>query len=187
MKIRLGMIVALVVLGLPIAAQAGPSTRQTVDVTGWNDHIPAPTPDVPRHGFARSHRRRHLDDVPDERAARRRRGDDLVDPSRRFGQPRLRPVRSGPRGQQRWLCKLRRPSRRGRHVWMFPSAVPVCGTQRRARPDGGSARPHPRPQGSRPDSAPDPTSQATSGNAGFEDDLCNATFCQVQAAIFGAP
>jgi hypothetical protein len=28
------------------------------------------------------------------------------------------------------------------------------------------------------------TSEATSGNAGFEDDLCNATFCQVQAAIF---
>ena len=28
------------------------------------------------------------------------------------------------------------------------------------------------------------TSEATSGNSGFADDLCNATFCQVQAAIF---
>jgi hypothetical protein len=35
---------------VPIAAQADPATRQTVDVTGWNDHIPAPTPDI--HGTA---------------------------------------------------------------------------------------------------------------------------------------
>jgi hypothetical protein len=50
MKIRLGMVVALLALVLPIAAQADPATRQTVDVTGWNDHIPAPTPDI--HGTA---------------------------------------------------------------------------------------------------------------------------------------
>jgi hypothetical protein len=35
---------------VPIAAKADPATRQTVDVTGWNDHIPAPTPDI--HGTA---------------------------------------------------------------------------------------------------------------------------------------
>src|SRR6266511_3210983 len=50
MKIRLGIIVALLALVLPIAAQADPATRQTVDVTGWNDLIPAPTPDI--HGTA---------------------------------------------------------------------------------------------------------------------------------------
>ena len=50
MKIRLGIIVALLALVVPISAQADSATRQTVDVTGWNDHIPAPTPDV--HGTA---------------------------------------------------------------------------------------------------------------------------------------
>ena len=50
MKIRLGITVALLVLALPIVAQASPATKQTVDVTGWNDLIPAPTPDV--HGTA---------------------------------------------------------------------------------------------------------------------------------------
>jgi hypothetical protein len=29
------------------------------------------------------------------------------------------------------------------------------------------------------------TGETNSGDPGFEDDLCNATFCQVQAAIFG--
>jgi hypothetical protein len=49
---KLGFViaVALVALALPLAAQAGPATIQTVDVTGWNDLIPAPTPDV--HGTA---------------------------------------------------------------------------------------------------------------------------------------
>src|SRR6266545_6100418 len=50
MKIRLGIVVALLALVLPIGAQADSATRQTVDVTGWNDHIPAPTPDI--HGTA---------------------------------------------------------------------------------------------------------------------------------------
>lgn len=50
MKILLGITTALFVLALPLAAQADPATRQTVNVTGWNDLIPAPTPDV--HGTA---------------------------------------------------------------------------------------------------------------------------------------
>jgi hypothetical protein len=50
MKIRFGITLALLVLALPIVAQASPATKQTVDVTGWNDLIPAPTPDV--HGTA---------------------------------------------------------------------------------------------------------------------------------------
>ena len=35
MKMRLGIGIALVALVLPVAAQAGPATKQTVDVTGW--------------------------------------------------------------------------------------------------------------------------------------------------------
>jgi hypothetical protein len=50
MKIALGVAVALTALVLPLAAQAEPATTQTVDVTGWNDLIPAPTPDI--HGTA---------------------------------------------------------------------------------------------------------------------------------------
>lgn len=46
MKIGAGVAVALVALTLPLAAQADRATKQVVDVTGWNDHIPAPTPDV---------------------------------------------------------------------------------------------------------------------------------------------
>jgi hypothetical protein len=49
-KIGFVMAVALAALALPLAAQADPATIQTVDVTGWNDLIPAPTPDV--HGTA---------------------------------------------------------------------------------------------------------------------------------------
>ena len=50
MKIRLSIAVALLALVVPVAAQAGPATQQTVNVTGWNDLIPAPTPDI--HGTA---------------------------------------------------------------------------------------------------------------------------------------
>jgi hypothetical protein len=50
LKLALGIVGALVALVLPFAAQAEPATTQTVDVTGWNDLIPAPTADV--HGTA---------------------------------------------------------------------------------------------------------------------------------------
>ena len=49
-KIGFLMAVALVAIALPLAAQAGPASIQTVNVTGWNDLIPAPTADI--HGSA---------------------------------------------------------------------------------------------------------------------------------------
>src|SRR4029453_13652579 len=39
MKIRFGIALALLALVLPIVAQAGPATTQTVDVTGWIEGV----------------------------------------------------------------------------------------------------------------------------------------------------
>jgi hypothetical protein len=187
MKIRLGMIVALVVLVLPIAAQAGPSTRQTVDVTGWNDHIPAPTPDV--HGTA----------------SLVRTGDGISMTFRTSGLPAGQPVTiwwilldglgnvvSGQfaaghlvdsDGNANFAGHLAEGDTSGCFHPLFPCAGL---SDARGQTVVLLARIH---------GEKDPgrlplqihTSEATSGNAGFQDDLCNATFCQVQSAIFGAP
>jgi hypothetical protein len=47
MKIRLGIVVALLALVVPLAAQAQPATKQTTDVFLWNDVAGAPTTNPP--------------------------------------------------------------------------------------------------------------------------------------------
>jgi hypothetical protein len=187
MKIRLGMIVALFVLVLPLAAQADPATRQSVDVTGWNDHIPAPTPDV--HGTA----------------SLVRTDDGISMTFRTSGLPAGQPVTIwwilldasgavvsgqfaaghlvGSDGTASFAGHLAEGDTSGCFHPLFP-----CNGLSDARGQTVIllARLHgPKDPGQLPLQIH--TSQATSGNAGFEDDLCNATFCQVQAAIFAGP
>lgn len=188
MKIRLGIIVALLALVLPIAAaQADPATRQTVDVTGWNDHIPAPTPDI--HGTA----------------SLVRTDDGISMTFQTSGLPAGEPVTIwwiilngsggvvsgqfaaghivGNDGVASFAGHLAEGDTSGCFHPLFP-----CDGLSNARMQTVVllARIHgPKDPGQIPLQIH--TSEATSGNAGFEDDLCNATFCQVQAAIFSAP
>jgi hypothetical protein len=186
MKIRLGFAIGLLALMLPLAAQAGPATTQTVDVTGWNDHIPAPTPDV--HGTASLVRRDggismtfHTSGLPA--------GDAvtiwwiIVDPatgnvvSGQFAAGH--PV--GPDGTATFAGSLNKGDTSGCFHPLFPCAGL---SDARGQVVVLLARVHgPKDPGSIPLQIH--TSEATSGGPGFQDDLCNATFCQVQAAIFG--
>ena len=184
-KIGFVIAVALVAIALPLAARADPATTQTVDVTGWNDHIPAPTPDV--HGTASLVRTDngismtfHTSGLPA--------GDAvtiwwiLLDGqgnvvSGQFADGHV----VGGDGVGSFAGHLARGDTSGCFHPLFPCAGL---TDPRGQTVVLLARVH---------GEKDPgriplqihTSEATSGNAGFEDDLCNATFCQVQAAIFG--
>ena len=47
MKLKLGIAVALLALGLPLIAQAEPAARQTADVFKWDDVNASPTTNPP--------------------------------------------------------------------------------------------------------------------------------------------
>ncbi len=184
MKIRLGIIVALLALVVPISAQADSATRQTVDVTGWNDLIPAPTADI--HGTASLVRT-----------------DDGVSMTfRTSGLPAGQPVTIwwiivngsgnvvsgqfaaghvvGNDGVASFAGHLAEGDTSGCFHPLFPCAGL---SDARGQTIILLARVHgPKDPGRIPLQIH--TAETTSGNAGFEDDLCNATFCQVQAAIF---
>jgi hypothetical protein len=184
MKIRLGFCVGLIALMLPLAAQATPSTTQTVDVTGWNDHIPAPTADV--HGTASLVRR---DDgiSMSFRTSGLPAGDAvtiwfiIVDPasgnvvSAQFAAGHV----VGTDGNASFGGSLKVGDTSG----CFHPQFPCAGlTDARGQIVLLLARVHgPADPGEIPLQIH--TSQATHENP--LDDLCNATFCQVQAAIFG--
>jgi hypothetical protein len=184
MKLKLGIALALVTLAVPLTAQADPVSRQTVEVTGWNDHIPAPTPDV--HGTASLVR-----------------GDDGISMTfRTSGLPAGdavtiwwiilggsgNPVSGqfaaghvvGSDGNAAFGGHLAVGDTTGCFHPLFPCAGL---TDPRGQTVLLLARIHgPADPGTIPLQIH--TSQATTGGPGFEDDLCNATFCQVQAAIF---
>ena len=184
MKIRYCIALALVALVLPVVAQAGSSTRQTVDVTGWNDHIPAPTSDV--HGTAS--------------LVRTDQGISMT--FQTSGLPAGQPVTIwwiildaqgnvvsgqfaaghivGGDGGANFAGHLNKGDTSG----CFHPQFPCAGL---SDPRGQTVILLARIHGDKdPGKIPLQihTSEATSGNSGFEDDLCNATFCQVQAAIF---
>jgi hypothetical protein len=192
MKIRLGLAVALLVLVLPVAAQADPATRQTVDVTGWNDLIPAPTPDV--HGTA----------------SLVRRDDGISMTFQTSGLPAGEPVTIwwiilnasgqvvsgqfagghvvGNNGVATFAGSLAEGDTSGCFHPNFPNDGGCAGlTDARNQTVVLLARTHgPKNPGSLPLQIH--TAETTLGGGGpfgYEDDLCNATFCQVQAAIFG--
>jgi hypothetical protein len=185
MRNPIGLIALAVMLALPIAARAEPATRQTVDVTGWNDHIPAPTPDV--HGTASLVR---TDDgismtfqtsgLPDGEAVTI--WWILLDPSGNVvsGQFAAGHV-VGNNGVASFAGHLAEGDTSG----CFHPQFPCAGlSDARRQTVLLLARVHgPKDPGRIPIQIH--TSEATSGNSGFEDDLCNDTFCQVQAAIFG--
>jgi hypothetical protein len=185
MKIALGIAVALTALVLPIAAQAEPATKQTVDVTGWNDLIPAPTPDI--HGTA-SLVRTDKGISMTFRTSGLPAGDAMtiwwiiLDGSGNVvsGQFAAGHV-VGNDGVANFAGHLAEGDTSG----CFHPQFPCAGlSDAQGQTVLLLARVHgPKDPGRIPVQIH--TSEATFGNAGFEDDLCNATFCQVQAAIFG--
>jgi hypothetical protein len=185
MKTRLGIAVALAALVLPITAQGGSATRQNVDVTGWNDHIPAPTADV--HGSASLVRTDngismtfHTSGLPAGEAVTiwwilLGNGGNVV--SGQFADGHV----VGGDGTANFAGHLSVGDTSGCFHPLFPCAGL---TDARGQTVILLLRVHgPKDPGRIPLQIH--TSEATSGNSGFEDDLCNATFCQVQAAIFG--
>jgi hypothetical protein len=187
MKIGLALAVALCAFALPLAAQADPATTQTVDVTGWNDlgTPPGPTSDV--HGTASLVRR---DDGISMtfRTSGLPAGDAvtiwwiIVDPATGdvvSGQFAAGHVVGG-NGVASFAGSLAEGDTSG----CFHPAFPCAGlSDARGQVVVLLARVHgPKDPAKLPLQIH--TSEATSGGPGFEDDLCNATFCQVQAAIF---
>jgi hypothetical protein len=184
MKKRLGIAVALLSLLLPVAAQGGAATRQTVDVTGWNDHIPAPTADV--HGSASLVRTDsgismtfHTSGLPAGDAVTiwwilLGSNGSVVSAQFADGHP------VGPDGAATFAGHLAVGDTSGCFHPLFPCAGL---TDARGQTVILLARVHGEKD---PGRIPTQihTGETTSGNPGFEDDLCNATFCQVQAAIF---
>ena len=185
MKIGLGVAVALTALVLPLAAHAEPATTQTVDVTGWNDLIPEPTNDI----------------LGTASLVRNDKGISMT--FRTTGLPAGEPVTIwwiilggagnvvsgqfaaghvvGNNGVASFAGHLAEGDTSG----CFHPAFPCEGlSDARGQTVILLARIHgPKDPGRLPLQIH--TAETTSGNPGFEDDLCNATFCQVQAAIFG--
>jgi hypothetical protein len=182
MKLRLGLAAALLVLALPMAAQADSATRQTVDVTGWNDHIPAPTADV--HGTAT--------------LVRRDNGISMT--FQTSGLPAGQPVtiwwiiidsRGVVSGQfaaghvvgNDGVASFAGSLAVGDTSGCFHPAFPCEGlTDPRGQTVLLLARIH-GPKDT--DKLPLQIHTSEAGGPTFEDDLCNDTFCQVQAALFG--
>jgi hypothetical protein len=182
MKIRLG-IVALCALVLPLVAHAGAASKQTVDVTGWVEGV-GPTSDV----------------VGDASLVRNAGGVTMTWHS--TGLPAGQPVTL-------WWIVL---DSGGAPVSAQFAAGHIIGNGgvgnfggRLAEGDtSGCFHPDFPCQGltdaetqtvillARTHGEKDPgrlpeqihTGETTFGNSGFEDDLCNPTFCQIQAAIF---
>ncbi len=186
MKISRGIAVALLALVLPLAAQAESATKQTVNVTGWNDLIPAPTSDILGT------------------ASLVRRDDGVSMTFRTTGLPAGEPVTIwwiivdgsgvvsgqfaaghvvGNNGVASFAGSLAEGDTSGCFHPLFPCAGLSDAREQTvillARTHGD------KDPGRLPEQIH--TGETTSGNPGFEDDLCNSTFCQVQAAIFPAP
>jgi hypothetical protein len=190
MKVQLGLAIALLALLLPIAAQADPATKQTVDVTGWNDLIPAPTPDV--HGTA----------------SLVRRDDGISMTFRTSGLPAGEPVTiwwiivdpatgnvvsgqfaAGHVVGNKGVASFAGSLAEGNTSGCFHPAFPCAGlTDAREQVVVLLARTH---GPKNPGSLPLQIHTSEAGGPTFEDDLCpaatpgGAPFCQVQAAIFG--
>ena len=186
MKIRLGIGATLLALALPVVALAEPATKQTVDVTGWNDHIPAPTADI--HGTASLVRRDdgismtfHTSGLPA--------GEPvtiwwiIVNPA--TGDVVSGQFAAGHVVGNNGVASFAGSLSEGDMSGCFHPEFPCAGlTDARGQVVVLLARVHgPKDPGRIPLQIH--TAETTSGNPGFEDDLCNATFCQVQAAIFG--
>jgi hypothetical protein len=183
MKISVGIAVALVALVLPIAAQSASASKQTVDVTGWVEGA-GPTSQV--YGSASLVRT-----------------DDRVSMTfQTTGLPAGQPVTiwwiilgpNGPVSAQfaaghvvggNGVATFAGSLAEGDNSGCFHPEFPCDGlSDARSQTVILLARVH---------GEKDPgrlpiqihTGETNYGNPGFEDDLCNPTFCQVQSAIFG--
>jgi hypothetical protein len=185
MKIGLGLAALLAAFVLPLAAHADSATKQTVDVTGWNDHIPAPTSDV--HGTASLVRRDngismtlHTSGLPAGEPATVwwiiLDGPNVV--SAQFAAGHV----VGNNGVATFAGSLAEGDTSGCFHPSFPDAQGCRGlTDAQSQTVILLVRTH------GPKNAGDVPTQIHTSEAGgptFEDDLCNAVFCQIQAAIF---
>jgi hypothetical protein len=182
MKTRLGLMVALLAVVLPLAAQAGSATKQTVDVTGWIEGA-GPTSTV----FGEASLVRNDSGIS---MTFQSTGLPTGDPvtiwwiiieggevvSAQYAAGHL--VGGGGVGNFGGTLK------EGDTSGCFHPEFPCEGLS-----DSSTAtvillaRVHgPKDPGRIPEQIH--TGETNFGNAGFEDDLCNPTFCQVQAAIF---
>jgi hypothetical protein len=182
MKTRFGLALALLALAVPVVAQAGAATRQTVDVTGWVEGV---GPTSATYGEAS--------------LVRNDRGISMTFHS--TGLPAGQPVTIW------WIIieggNVVSAQFAAGHVigndgvGNYGGSLAVGDTSGCFHPDfpckGLSdsrnatvillARTHgEKDPGRLPEQIH--TGETNFGNPGFEDDLCNATFCQVQAAIF---
>jgi hypothetical protein len=189
MKTRFAVALALVALVVPIAAYADSATKQTVDVTGWNDLIPAPTPDV--HGTASLVRRDNSVSMT-FRTSGLPAGEPvtiwwiIVDPA--TGNVVSGQFAAGHVVGNNGVASFAGSLAEGNTSGCFHPAFPCAGlTDAREQVVVLLARTHgPKDPGRLPLQIH--TSEA--GGPTFEDDLCpaatgGAPFCQVQAAIFG--
>jgi hypothetical protein len=182
MKKRLGIAVGLLALVLPMAAQGGSATRQTVDVTGWVEGA-GPTTDV--HG----------------NASLVRTDGGISFTFQTSGLPAGQPVTIwwiilGPNGPvsaqfadghivgNNGVASFAGHLAEGDTSGCFHPAFPCDGlTDARGQTVILLARTHGEKD---PGRIPEQihTGETNFGNSGFQDDLCNPTWCQIQAAIF---
>jgi hypothetical protein len=183
MKLRFGLALALIALLLPVIAQAAPATMQTADVTGW---IEGAGPTSMLFGQAS--------------LVRNDRGISMT--FRTTGLPAGQPVTMW------WIIveggQVVSAQYAAGHVIGndgaagFGGSLAVGDTSGCFHPEfpcAGLSDPRnatvlllARTHGDKdPGRLPEQihTGETNFGNPGFEDDLCNPTFCQVQAAIFG--
>lgn len=183
MKIRLGIAVALLALVVPLVAQAGPATRQTVDVTGWVEGV-GPTSDILG------------------KASLVRTDDGISMTFRTTGLPAGQPVTIwwivlGPNGPvsgqfaaghvvgNNGIGSFAGHLAEGDTSGCFHPGFPCDGlTDAMTQTVILLARTHgEKDPGRLPEQIH--TGETNYGDSGFADDLCNPTFCQIQAAIFG--
>jgi hypothetical protein len=183
MKIRLGIAFALLALVLPVIAQAGAATTQAVDVTGW---VEGAGPTSTKYGSAT--------------LVRTDRGISMT--FRTTGLPAGEPVtlwwiivEGGSVVSAQWAAGhvignngaggFGGSLAVGDTSGCFHPAFPCQGL---SDPRGATVLLLARTHGEKdPGRLPEQihTGETNFGTPGFEDDLCNPTFCQVQAAIFG--
>jgi hypothetical protein len=182
MKIRFGLALALLVLVLPLAAHAGHATKQTVDVTGW---IEGAGPTSTEYGEAS--------------LVRNDRGVSMT--FRTTGLPAGEPVTlwwiivedgnvvsaqfaAGHVVGNNGVAGFGGSLAVGDTSGCFHPGFPCEGL---SDPENATVILLARTHGDKdPGRLPEQihTGETNFGNSGFEDDLCNPTFCQVQAAIF---
>ena len=182
MKKHLGLAIALLALVLPIAAHGGSVTRQTVDVTGWVEGA-GPTTDVLGN------------------ASLVRTDNGISFNFQTSGLPAGQPVTIwwiilGPNGPvsaqfadghivgNNGVASFAGHLAEGDTSGCFHPAFPCNGlSDARGQTVILLARTHGEKD---PGRIPEQihTAETNFGMPGFEDDLCNATWCQIQAAIF---